>query len=770
MDALGGTLLGMDQISSGVNRWPHGNVPYLYGSQFVRFIADRHGDEALARMSHDYGGQLVPYGINRTARRATGRTFVELYEDWRAHATTRARRIAAEVRARGIRAGVRITHHGEVARYPRFLDRNTVVYFANDGQSRGQLRTIDARTGADPGRLALVAGTGVPSPHPDGTRVVFSGIGIHHDVYFFNELYSLDRRSGDVEPLTSGMRAREPDVSPDGRHVAYVVNGASTSHLAVAELADVEDTHRVLVRSRRFEQAYTPRWSPDGRTLAFSAWRTGGYRDIVLVDVASGRTTSVTRDRALDTGPTWAPDGRHLYFSSDRTGIANVYAYDTTADTTMQVTNVVGGAFQPVVSPDGTRLVYVGYSRIGFDLWSMPLDPDGFSAAVPYEDTRPESPPPSRALPLVSEPYEPLDTLLPRSWMLELGQDGFGSQLAVTFDQSDLVGYHAYAGRVGVGLVEGNVNADLRWRYQRTPVPIGFRVFRSVNPRPGLVVAGERRDWIEEAVGGEVSASYSLPGPFHNETLRLGYALSHIGKARPFGGELDPNDPPPTLPRTGLLGSVGAGWTWNDVARQTFDIAPSSGTALSLSLGIAHPYFGSQFEVVTASWAVAHYEQNPLFDHHVLAFRYAGGLSGGDSARPGTFAVGGFPDVEVLDAIVDNVVLGGQALRGYPPFTRVGPQFHLFQLEYRFPLFRFYRGLSSLPTYLNRMYGLVFLDYGDAFGGRLDVSTFRFGTGGEVLTTFTLGYFLTYTLRIGLARGLNEGGETQVYGHLGVPF
>ncbi len=80
MDALEDRLLRIDQISSGIDDWPHGNVWYLYGSRFIEYIARRHGDQALTRMAHDYADEVLPYGINRMARRATGRSLVELYD------------------------------------------------------------------------------------------------------------------------------------------------------------------------------------------------------------------------------------------------------------------------------------------------------------------------------------------------------------------------------------------------------------------------------------------------------------------------------------------------------------------------------------------------------------------------------------------------------------------------------------------------------------------------------------------------------------------
>jgi hypothetical protein len=129
-DALQDRLLRLDQVSNDVDRWPHGNAWYLYGSHFVRYIARRHGDEALARIVNDYGGQALPYGLNRIAHRATGRTFVELYDDFLRETHEHYTAQADAVRARGLRAGRRLTFHGEDARTPRFLPDGHVVYHA----------------------------------------------------------------------------------------------------------------------------------------------------------------------------------------------------------------------------------------------------------------------------------------------------------------------------------------------------------------------------------------------------------------------------------------------------------------------------------------------------------------------------------------------------------------------------------------------------------------------------------------------------------------
>jgi len=160
----------------------------------------------------------------------------------------------------------------------------------------------------------------------------------------------------------------------------------------------------------------------------------------------------------------------------------------------------------------------------------------------------------------------------------------------------------------------------------------------------------------------------------------------------------------------------------------------------------------------------------PWAQHHVIAVRYGGGAGEDSRGERGMFSLGGFPDTSLIEQLLNFEQLGGVALRGYPAFSIVGDRFHLLQTEYRFPLTRVLRGPGTVPVFFDRMYGLVFFDYGDAYFGPLDLNSFRKGTGAELLMDFTLGYVQPYTLRLGFAYGLDEGGGTQFYINFGRPF
>lgn len=770
MDVLENRLLRLDEMTIEADRWPHGNISRLYGSRFCDFIHDHYGQGALTVFGQEYGRQLIPFALNRMAIRATGKAFAELYAEFLAENVERYRASSAAIEARGLIEGERLTFHGEHARSPRFMRDGTIAYFASDGHVHSQLRTLAGE------EVVRASGTVTFSPHPDRKRLVFAQVAPHRDVYGFHDLFTHDLASGEVVRLTHGLRAREPDVSPDGQQVAFVVQTAGTSHLEVAELRDVTGTRRRLLTNAPFDQVYTPRWSPDGRRLAVSVWQAGGLRDVVLIDAQSGAQIRLMRDRALDTGPAWSPDGTTLYFSSDRSGIANLYAFDLGSGVTRQITNVLGGAFQPDVSADGRNVVYVGYTSRGFDIYRLALDPARYRDDPGYHDTRPSPSAPQLDAPLASTSYNALTTLAPRNYQLEAIPDPFGYQLVLRTQGDDVAGFHAYEAVLGFSLSKREPVVDIGYSYGRWALRPSLRLFRRLGPRSDLVVGELPQRWTESVVGATLAASYTFPGLFSSETLSFNYTLAHVSPTSPFRVGLDPNDGVLRVPDLGFAPSVGVAWGFSNVERNIYNVSASRGHSVQLSLGLTDRWLGARYRNVVMRWTARKLVPAPWNDRHVFAFRYAGGQSAGDPGRRAAFSVGGFPSPPPLDSIIEVIStstlphLGGDALRGYLTSDRVGRQFHLIQAEYRFPLWWVQQGIDTLPFFARRLYAGVFVDCGDAFSTQLDLSSFRFGTGAELFLDATLAYALPLTVRLGVARGLSTGGLTQTYLHLGFPF
>jgi hypothetical protein len=764
-------LLRIDQISSSTRLYPRGTVPYLYGARFIKYVVDRYGEARLGKISSDYGGAAIPYAINRVAKRVLGRSFVELYGDFRKHLQRRYALQAAAARRRGLTTFRKLTNDGWSCDSPRLSrDGKELVFADSDGHSHGAYKILDLRSGKIGERYEAYGGSGVGFT-PDGRYLVHGQSAPWRTVYGYNDIYVRERSTGKSRRLTTGLRAKDPAVSPDGSKVAFVTNELGTTSLALIPFDGGK--HRMLLKSASGDQISTPRWSPDGQRLVFSRWREGGHRDIQLLDLASGRVRAITADRAIDLDPVFSPDGTKIYFSSDRTGIYNVFVHELASRELQQVTNVLGGAFTPVVSRDSQSLYYVGYSARGFDLHAMPLRPVAFKKALPYVNDRPK---PTKLdqpkEPYPEAPYSPLPTVYPRSWALAWGSDADGTQLGFELIGGDVVGRHRYAISTSVHTVHGRPSYALSYLYNRLWPSLRFNNSRFEGPRGGVLIDGKKSVYIEENYGFGVSIGLPvLRVPEHSGDITLGYALNWFRDADETSVVVMPGELTPRLPEVGVLAGATLRLSYRSTQRYAYSISTERGRAISLALRIDHPRLGSDFESTQLTYSWAEYIDLPWADEHVLALRLGGGVAAGNLKRRGIFFVGGFPEQDLLRSLLlDHTRLGGVHLRGYAPGVVYGDQYHLLNVEYRLPLFDIERGLSTLPLYLTHVHAAVFVDAGNAFFGDPVIEDFKVGVGAELLVEAVVGHILPATFRVGYARGLMDPGGNEFHFLLGNKF
>jgi hypothetical protein len=768
-DVLENNFARLDQMSGTPRRYPGANVWYLYGSSFISFIVDTYGPEVYAAVADDYGAQVIPWAINRSIRRVTGRTYEELYDGWQLTLRQRYLTQAAAIRARGLREGKPLTHHGESASGARLsgscstLGKPSLVYQRDDGNSTGGFYELSL----DGQEVALRArAVGHQLSFAPDCSLVFDNNAISRRRYSFQDLFRQLPGTSSTEEgatrvrMTHGLRARHADVSPDGRMLAFVTNDRSTSTLRIANLTpdfSLEGA-RALVRSARYEQAYGPRFSKDGRRVVYSVWKNGGMRDIRVVDVASGQFHELTSDRAIDLQPTFSADGERVYFASDRSGVSNIYVYDLASRELRQVTNVVNGAYFPELSADEKTLVYTGYTSRGWDLFVMPNDPSRWLQPLPYTDLRGSVTPPVPSARYPVRRYDPLPTLRPRQYYLEYGPGAFGQQLLITTSGADIAGIHGIAAAIGVPLDGKHADPSVSLDYGYGRLPFGFQLsaFRHATPRNDYEYSERRPPIVEHLTGISTGLSLSAPGDGESEQLALSYTVAQFSQRLPLGLP-DPYAPLPREPHRGLLGMLHLGYSYSNVEASTYAISAEQGFDFSIGTDLADPVLGSETTLASFSATVSGYLKIPG-THHVLALGLSGGTGGGTYPRRGLFSIGGFAHVPLLDAFRSNLSQSGFRLRGYKPGQFVGNDFNLLNLEYRAPIWYADRGVSTLPAFLRTVSAVAFFDYGAAYD-RLDLKdplhAFHEGAGVELWLDLLMGYYYGGNVRLGLAKGFD---------------
>ncbi|HYR11293.1 MAG TPA: hypothetical protein VEQ60_26160 [Longimicrobium sp.] len=766
----------IDRVTGRPTTWPAGHSAYVYGSMFADYLSQRYGEERAGAFVREVGGRWIPYFIDGAARDAYGVTFSRAWGEWRDSLRTAYAAQADSLRAVGLTEPEQLTREGRYTQFPRWSPDGSRLAFAqvtgrDDPATRilhldGRVETVAARKTVGP--LAWL---------PDGSGLVTSQLDAVDPNRIYSDLYRVPL-SGDTRRLTRAERLSEPDVARDGRMVA--VRGGGEANAIVLADADGREV-RTLVAAAPNVWWSAPRWSPDGARIAVARQRTGGMYDVVVLDSAGRVVRELTEDRALDMNPAWSPDGRYVLFSSDRTGISNLYAYDLTAGRLLQVTNVLTGASQPDVSPDGRWIAFAWYRSDGWHIARIPYDPATWRPAPPLRpDAARPGPDPARYAAVAggpSRPYSPWRTLPPTTWSPVFTPDTvLGNAFGIAIEGNDVLERHRYAASVSVRDEGSRVEALAGYSYAGLGVPVlGASAFQDWDV---FAEAGEL-----EGPGGEPiptaflerERSVSVVATFPRPRFRS-YSWLSVGlnlRQRDFSWDDPEAAGGVEVPE--LASDLGAVLTVGRSTARAFDFSISQEEGWLNSLTVEGRRYtrtlGDQTEppgyirVAGRSQRYDTFGRGRLFARPVLAMRVLAAADVG-SRSPG-FSVGGLYGGGLGSPLSTGLGIGGELdfpVRGYAEGAQYGDRAVSGSIEYRQPVTLVERGYRLVPAFLDRLWVAGFVDGGTAWC--LDdcprpLSSGRearpiFSVGGELAADLTIFFYGDFTLVGGFGVPLSE--------------
>jgi hypothetical protein len=754
MAALEGEFPGEDRPVLGLDRWPAGLASYFFGEAFLRDLTERVGEGVLPELARVHSGRPLPYLDELTAQKVTQATFQAHWQAWREASRERFAAEAREIEARGLTKTRALTSLGYRQMGPRFSPDGSLLAYTSRRPTRFREIRLMGADGQGDRRLALRnSGTSLGWT-PDGRALVYDETEVHRLFTSYSDLRVVDVATRRVRRLTEGQRAREPDVSPDGRTVVFVRQAADHSELALIGLDG--QGQRDLTRSAAGVQWSGPHWSPTGEALVASRWAPPGWLDLVRVDAATGEVSELTHDRAKDVEPAFTRDGAHVVFRSDRDGVSNLYALRLADGAILRLTNVLGGAFGPDVSPDGRTVAFAAYSARGYDIHLAPVDLASLAPAPPFVDPYPESRPLPPPVDAPDRPYHPLPHLRPRFWSPYARRTSdewlFG---AVTAGADPLV-RHVY------GL-------DAHWgERSRQASAQGFYQYDRFRPT-FLLTAGDTREaavvQAGDAVVRERKVTLRATLPIVRR-VRSTQALSLAWRREREtveGGTADESRLD--------LGGLELSWTWSTARQYPYSISPVDGYRLRVAYLKEDPIFGSEVSLGKLLADGRAYVRG-LGESDALALRLGGGTTFGRPSFRRSFSVGGFPDGSLFDVVGTNhSVLRGYAQDGGARVAEFsGRRFAHANAEYRFALAHPQHGWRTVPLFVRHLHASVFADAAHAWTERFRLEDVRTGAGLALGTDVYLGHGLPLTGTVGVARGFGTGGETRVYFLAGLAF
>ncbi len=247
-------------------------------------------------------------------------------------------------------------------------DASEIVFSSRRGGSISSLWRVPAGGGV-PRRISAV-GKDVVSPAISRDRLAYTQAVEDMNIWRLPLDGAAGKEMRAERTIASTLWDADPDYSPDGRRIVF---SSSRSGGFGIWVCDSDGNNPRLLFDGGPYLTGSPRWSPDGRWIAFDSRSqnagTGTNPDIFVISAEGGEPRRVTADPGEDVAPSWSRDGRWIYFGSARSGVFEIWKAPTAGGRAVQVTRQ--GGFEAFESPDGSYLYYLK-RRGSPGIWRVP--------------------------------------------------------------------------------------------------------------------------------------------------------------------------------------------------------------------------------------------------------------------------------------------------------------------------------------------------------------------------------------------------------------
>jgi len=241
---------------------------------------------------------------------------------------------------------------------------------------------------------------GFPNWSPDGEKIVFVSErdeqGIRPatqagDGYGNDEIYVMNADGSGLKRLTNYRYIDyAPNWSPDGERIVFT----SYRHRACPQdilsrdcTVDFPWRDEIFVMNadgsglinltNSISDDEQPKWSPDGKKIAFVSDREGDGDIYVMNADGSGQKNLTNNPLSYNAAFFWSPDGKSIAFTSQRDGNDEIYVMNADGSNQKRLTNNPNNDAFPRWSPNGKKIAYYSVTDKNFDIFIMNADGSG---------------------------------------------------------------------------------------------------------------------------------------------------------------------------------------------------------------------------------------------------------------------------------------------------------------------------------------------------------------------------------------------------------
>lgn len=363
--------------------------PYRYGQALLSFIGGKYGDDKLVQILTASDSLDVESAIDTILRITPD----SLSTEWHAalHAQYDSLKKITKMPEDYGRALIEGKDESEALNVSPVLspDGKNIAFYSSRNLFSIDIFLADAETGKikrtiletelDPHLQSLEFINSAGAWNSNGNKFIFSTI---KDGRPALSILNIENNKIENEIRFDSLgQILNPSWSPDDKSIVFSALSNGLTDLFIYNFY----TRKL---KRLTNDAYAdlqPEWSPDGNQIAFVTDKfstnldnldIGNYQ-IALIDPENGDVKSLNNfDKAKNINPQWSEDGKHIYFLSDKNGITNIYDLNLELNKINQLTNLYGGvsgitSLSPALTAASGKIVYSAYKNGQYSIYSL---------------------------------------------------------------------------------------------------------------------------------------------------------------------------------------------------------------------------------------------------------------------------------------------------------------------------------------------------------------------------------------------------------------
>jgi hypothetical protein len=595
--------------------------------------------------------------------------------------------------------------------------------------------------------------------HPE-RGVLLAQTEIYRNYSQYTDLYIIDPETGKQTRITHAGRYLFASWSSSGDRIAAVklVNGSHQLHL----LNDLgKSIERLPLSDKSILNSID--WSPDDHRLLASMWKPGHRWHLEEYDFDTQQWQSLTDNDSFEVYAKYLDSNRILY-SADYKLTYDTYILDKSKQLTKQINSVKGAAY--FSDKRGDKLVYSGLNEEGFDVYLSTIEEQRALPEIPKKVNNYVAQSIDNSEESVAQQetnYKAYKYVAPRWWFPHYFYGSEDHYIGFNTAAFDFLGWHNY------GL---NLNYD--FKRER---PFGSITYTLNRWFPTFSITAQRSFGIIEELD---SIDLTVSVPWRRQSMSW---LGYTGISFQEHEYLVFNDSTEQLGVEDHRSDIyGVGLHFSNLKQNVYTVSPHSGLSTNMKLErvderpLVEPTYNANLYASVFS---------PVLWRMTLQINALIGISG-NSANP--YYLYGSDRYSAGGSITD---FGGRSyrLRGYPDDNLSGRQGNVIQyagVDWNFPIARIDNGFVFPPIGLIRIQGNLFAEMGRAWYHDIDPQQNFFSSsaryllrsykngpglsrsiGGEITFLVSQAYAVACQYALGLSKGLDAGGEEQVYFFIG---